>query len=145
METIESASNIDCHLVYDDQKEWDALKGEVKINVYRIIQEILQNSVKHAQCQNATVTFGLENDHLKIEVKDDGKGFNQRKRKKGIGMRNIASRIEKLNGEWRIDSQPGKGTTVTLRIPVACSKTSGPSNQTSGAPQLAEQVQMKMT
>jgi signal transduction histidine kinase len=140
LKTVESASNIDCHLVYDDEKDWDALKGEVKINAYRMIQESLQNSVKHAQCQNATVTFGLEENILKIDITDDGKGFRPKRRKKGIGMRNIASRMEKLNGKWHIDSAPGKGTTVALRIPVTCFKTKDAVSRSAGRPQLAEKV-----
>ncbi|MGB7393235.1 MAG: tetratricopeptide repeat protein [Pricia sp.] len=140
MKTIENGSNIKCHLVYDEQKDWDALKGEIKINVYRMIQEIIQNSVKHAQCQNATVTFALDNDILKIDIADDGKGFSTKRRKKGIGMRNISSRMEKLNGKWHIDSVPGKGTTVALRIPITCSKSSKPVSRNPGKPQLADQV-----
>ncbi|HET8735590.1 MAG TPA: ATP-binding protein, partial [Pricia sp.] len=119
LQTVESTSNIKCQLVYDDEKDWDALQGNIKINVYRMVQECLQNSVKHAHCKNATVSLASKNGILQVSIADDGKGFRTGRRKKGIGMRNIASRVEKLNGEWHIDSTPGKGTTVALRIPVA--------------------------
>ncbi len=121
LKTVENTAHINCYLDYDEEWEWDALSGEVKINTYRMVQECLQNSVKHAQCNNVTITFASKGKSLKITIADDGKGFRKTKRGRGIGMRNIASRIEKLNGEWHIDSTPGKGTTITLQIPVSSS------------------------
>jgi len=122
LNSVEQRANINCNLVYDKEWEWDSLNGEIKINTYRIIQEALQNSVKHAQCNKVTVTFVTNENTLQVSIADNGKGFRKTKRNKGIGMRNIASRMEKLNGEWRIDSAPGKGTTLTLEIPVSRSE-----------------------
>lgn len=122
LKTVDKTANINCSLVYDKEWEWDALSGEIKINTYRMVQESLQNSVKHAQCKNVTVTFAAKENTLQVTITDDGKGFRKTKRKKGIGMRNIASRMEKLNGEWHIESTLGKGTTVTLQIPVSFSQ-----------------------
>lgn len=103
---------------YDEEIRWDDLKGDIKINVYRMIQESLQNAVKHAKCKNIVVDFSAVDDQLRVLVKDDGIGFDFGKRKRGIGMRNIRSRIKKLNGSWHIDSKPGAGTTVKLTIPI---------------------------
>ncbi|HZJ21637.1 MAG TPA: ATP-binding protein, partial [Pricia sp.] len=94
--------------------------------------------VKHAQCKNVTVTFAAKENTLQVTITDDGKGFRKTKRKKGIGMRNIASRMEKLNGEWHIESTPGKGTTVTLEIPVSCSQ--DPTSQTMDNRELVKEV-----
>ncbi len=138
LKSVESTANINCKLVYDHEKNWDALKGDIKINVYRMVQESLQNSVKHAQCKNVTVTFASDKNTLKVAIMDDGRGFRTTKRKKGIGMRNIASRIEKLHGEWNIDSTPGKGTTIVLEIPVTSSKNSTP--RSTGKRKLTEEV-----
>ncbi len=124
LNSVKQRANINCHLIYDKEWEWDSLNGEIKINTYRIIQESLQNSVKHAQCNNVTVTFVTQENTLQVSITDDGKGFRKTKRIKGIGMRNIASRMEKMNGDWRIDSTPGKGTTLTLEIPVSRSEQS---------------------
>lgn len=122
LNTVGTTANINCNLVYDKEWEWDALSGEIKINTYRMVQESLQNSVKHAQCKNVTVTFTNNEKTLQVTIMDDGKGFRKTRSKKGIGMRNIASRMEKLNGEWHIESSPGKGTTVNLQIPVSYSE-----------------------
>lgn len=122
LESVEQTANINCNLVYDKNGEWDSLHAEIKINTYRMIQETLQNSVKHAQCKNVTVTFEAQKTGMSVSIADDGVGFRKIKRKKGIGMRNIASRMEKLNGQWHIDSTPGKGTTVILEIPLSFSE-----------------------
>ncbi len=122
LKTVGNTANIQCSLVYDKEWEWDSLNGEIKINTYRMVQESLQNSVKHAQCKNVTVTFVNKKNAILVTIADDGKGFRKTNRKKGIGMRNIASRIEKLNGEYHIESSPGNGTTVTLEIPVSYSE-----------------------
>ncbi len=54
---------------------------------------------------------------VEVTIKDDGKGFDSKKGKKGIGHKNITSRISKLNGVWSLESTPGKGTVVTLEVP----------------------------
>ena len=98
--------------------EWDDLNGDIKINVYRMVQESLQNAVKHAKCENIVLDFSTGDNHLKMLLKDDGIGFDFGKKKRGIGIRNIRSRIKKINGSWHIDSKPGSGTTVELTIPI---------------------------
>ena len=138
LKSVEQAATINCELKYDKEWEWDSLSGEIKINTYRIIQESLQNAVKHAQCKNVTVSFIAQTNSMQIKISDDGSGFRRNKRKKGIGMRNIASRVEKLNGEWHIESSPGKGTTVKLQIPV--SFTGNNVKETMKKPELSSQV-----
>ncbi len=111
-------SAINYNLIYNEELDWDALGADIKINLYRMVEECLQNSVKHGVSKNILVNFICENNHLKILIEDDGKGFARTETKKGIGTRNIASRIAKLSGTWRINSIPGKGTRVILKIPI---------------------------
>ena len=103
---------------YDETYDWDAMKGEIKINLYRMVQEILQNAVKHSKCKNILVSFVRRNQKLIVTITDDGQGFASKPGKKGIGMRNIKSRVEKLGGTWDINSRPNKGTTIILNIPL---------------------------
>jgi len=57
-------------------------------------------------------------DHvLIVTLKDNGRGFDDKKGKKGIGHKNITSRVNKLNGDWSLESKPGKGTLVTVKVP----------------------------
>jgi len=103
---------------YDDEISWDDLHGDIKINVYRMVQESLQNAVKHAKCKNVIVDFSVSDNQLQVLVRDDGIGFDFSKRKRGIGMRNIQARTQKLKGSWHIDSKSGVGTMVKLNIPI---------------------------
>ena len=102
---------------YDDDTDWDQLSGEVKINLYRVIQESLQNCAKHANAKNVSLSLNTNNEGIIATLVDDGVGFDVRKGKKGIGLKNIQSRIQKINGTWGVTSQSGKGTTVQIQVP----------------------------
>ncbi|MEX0362975.1 MAG: ATP-binding protein [Allomuricauda sp.] len=125
VETIEASSGIECSFTYDDDVEWDALDGDIKINSYRIVQESLKNSVKHAQCKQALVDFKLSEGILTLTVQDDGVGFDVNKGRNGIGLRNLTSRADKMNGTLHVDSGKGNGTTITVQMPA---KYVGPQN-----------------
>ncbi|RYZ30693.1 MAG: hypothetical protein EOO10_01925 [Chitinophagaceae bacterium] len=88
------------------------------VTVYRIVQELLNNTIKHASATNALVQLTYDNSQLTITVEDDGKGFETAilKGSKGIGWINIQNRIEFLKGKWDVDSHPGKGTSVNIVI-----------------------------
>ena len=118
LKNIQSSSKIEFNFKFIETLDWDALSGDIKINLYRMVQEILQNSVKHSECTGITLNFTADVESLKITIADNGIGFLIKKGRKGIGMRNIASRIKKVNGTWNIDSEITKGTTVTLVIPI---------------------------
>jgi len=117
LKSICDAANIDYDLDYDEGLDWDALSGNIKINLYRIIQESLQNCIKHAFASEVYLELDSTDHLLKVSLKDDGRGFDSKKEKKGIGHKNITSRVHKLNGEWKIESNPGEGTVVTVQVP----------------------------
>ena len=102
---------------YDSETDWDGLQGEVKINLYRILQECLQNTIKHAQASEVVVELISEPYQLGVNIRDNGIGFQPGRGKKGIGHKNIASRVKKLGGRWKIQSAPGQGTEVRLQLP----------------------------
>ena len=118
LKNISNANGLHHTFEYDESYDWDAMKGDIKINLYRMVQEIMQNAVKHAACKNILVSFVRTNDLLHVTITDDGKGFKSKSGKKGIGMRNIESRVSKLGGTWDIESALEKGTTITLHIPL---------------------------
>lgn len=124
LQSVESSSKIKIDFNHADDLDYDALTGEIKINLYRIIQESVQNAVKHAACKNINISFDADFESLNVVIADDGKGFVIEKGKKGIGTRNITSRIEKINGTWQVDSRLGKGTSVRLQIPIVANDNS---------------------
>ena len=118
LKNISSANGLHFTFEFDESYDWDAMKGEIKINLYRMVQEIMQNAVKHAECKNILVSFVRTNSILTVTIADDGKGYVTKSGKKGIGMRNIDSRVSKLGGTWGIESELNKGTKITLHLPL---------------------------
>ena len=83
--------------------------------------ELINNVVKHAQATVATIQLIKYPSYINISIEDNGRGFDVEKAKaneNGIGMRNLISRIEYLNGTLNIDSTEGKGTTIMIDIPI---------------------------
>jgi len=92
----------------------EALLPEQKINIYRIIQEQLNNILKHAQASSVIIELNKEKERISLLVQDDGKGFDPRLRRNGVGISNIISRAELYNGKVEIDSAPGKGCRLEV-------------------------------
>lgn len=90
----------------------------MEIIVYRIVQELLNNILKHAAASEAFVQLIREGDRLNIVVEDNGRGFDTTlaEHSKGAGWINIRSRVEYLKGQVDIHSEPGKGTLVTIEF-----------------------------
>lgn len=126
VQTIQESSQMKCHFEYDKIIDYDQLKGDIKINIYRIVQESLQNCIKHAKASEVDVRFESEKDCVKITITDNGVGFDQKKGKRGIGLKNINSRLEKLNGTYDIQSKIGHGTKVIVTIPYILEEQIGP-------------------
>ena len=118
---LESKSQIgdfQFHLSIDENISWKSTDEIIKVNVYRIIQETLQNTIKHAQAKNVILEFSSNENELTVLIQDDGVGFNMKKSKKGIGLKNMRSRVEKLNGTLEIASAMNKGTQIHIKIPI---------------------------
>jgi signal transduction histidine kinase len=102
----------------------EAMLQDKALPIYRILQELLNNVVKHAQASQIFVQLFQREQMLFIMVEDDGQGFEPEDphRQGGIGLSNIASRVKIMGGEAEWDSIPGQGTSVSIRIPVAPAK-----------------------
>ena len=97
---------------------------EYEIKIFNIIQELINNILKHSEANNAYIIMEEEDDALNIIVKDDGKGFkNKSEEEKGVGINQIKARINMMNGTFLIESSKGQGTKTTMSIPVVRSKT----------------------
>lgn len=87
------------------------------LNVFRIMQEVVNNVIKHADAHQLIVDFKADKNQLLIIIKDDGKGFNKlQSAAGGHGLRNMEQRAAQVGGKVSIESYPGKGTTVTLEF-----------------------------
>jgi signal transduction histidine kinase len=97
----------------------DKLEEMTALNIYRIVQELLNNSVKHAAAKEILIQITREDEEIIIEFEDDGKGIeivNTNKRK-GMGLDNINSRVNYLKGTITVNSQPQEGVSYLIRIP----------------------------
>jgi PAS domain S-box-containing protein len=93
------------------------LNDDLKLNIFRIIQEQVNNIVKYAKADHVTISITQQNKILYISIADDGVGFNVKSERKGIGISNMIDRIESYNGEIEIISNPGNGCTISIKIP----------------------------
>lgn len=94
------------------------IKNNLEIQIFRIVQELLTNIIKHAAASEATIQFSEDENILNIIVEDNGKGFNINETSLGFGLTNIEKRLEKISGNVVIDSTIGNGTTIILNIPL---------------------------
>ncbi len=114
---ISKLSGITFHLQLDHIDH--VLNNEAfKISLFRIIQEQINNIVKHSKASNAWISLIPLKDELKLEIKDDGIGCNMSVKKRGVGLKNIFSRSEIYGGEVTLDSEPGKGFLISIRYPI---------------------------
>ncbi|MFV5701616.1 ATP-binding protein [Flavobacterium sp. XS2P12] len=104
--------------IIDSAIKWESLSNAVKINLYRIIQESLQNINKYANANTIKVEIKKKGDDLFLSINDDGVGFNVNKAKRGIGIQNIQSRTNECDGTVEIKSNKGEGTTITITVPI---------------------------
>lgn len=94
-------------------------------SLFRMAQEALSNIARHARARHVHLTFAVVNEALNLQVEDDGQGFDStNSTTTGMGLSNIRTRAERLNGTVAIESVPGQGTRVTIRIPMLKKQTS---------------------
>ena len=110
------AINIQIYVV----KEIDVPKDK-EIHIFRMIQEIIHNTIKHAGATSLQIGLSEQDNCLLLLTKDNGKGFDLEKARKnslGLGLKSIESRCEVLNGRISIESIPGTGTNYFIKIPL---------------------------
>ena len=94
------------------------LDEQVEINLYRIIQELISNVLKHSKADKVTLQFVKNGSELILWVEDNGRGFDQDSKNSGIGLTNIKSRLELIEGKLNIETAAGQGTITTIKIAV---------------------------
>jgi signal transduction histidine kinase len=94
------------------------LSLEAKDALYRVVQEALNNIVKHAQASRVAIHLQDDQQEIVLAVRDDGVGFDPQGEYPGIGLHTMRERVEKMGGELHIESAPGQGTHVRVRLPV---------------------------
>jgi signal transduction histidine kinase len=114
----EMAKRTGLHVVVQADDTVDGLPEEHETCIYRLVQEALNNSSRHASARNVEVKVTREGARVTFSVRDDGAGFDPRF-VRGLGLLGMEERVRRLGGQVRIDSQPGRGTLVAAELPVA--------------------------
>ncbi|MGF2412059.1 PAS domain-containing sensor histidine kinase [Ferruginibacter sp.] len=115
LETLDKNTSIKTSFAYSVATDFN--DDDLKLNIYRILQEQTNNIMKHADAANVNIALETSSNVIYIEVKDDGKGFNVNKKREGIGLSNIINRVESFNGKVVIQSTQGKGCKLQITIP----------------------------
>ena len=95
----------------------ERMANKIEITLYRIFQELAHNIIKHSHATEVLVQLRKMNNHILLVVEDNGKGMTEEK-KNGIGIRNLTSRVQLLDGNLQYDSSDNEGTTAIVRVPV---------------------------
>lgn len=121
----ETAKLVDVKLTFKAAGEMERLPQKVENNIFRIIQEAINNAIKYSGADVIEVTLAQSEGNLVITVRDEGKGFDTRlvearsvNIESGRGFFNMYERTEYVNGDLTIQSKPNEGTTVTLKVPI---------------------------
>ncbi|NJM32468.1 MAG: hypothetical protein HC848_05885, partial [Limnobacter sp.] len=98
------------------EEQLQPLGSDKPIILFRMIQEAINNIIRHAAANTIYLAASKEKDTIVIKIKDNGKGFESGKNSSGVGLKNLKSRSKMINASLDIQSQPGEGTEVTIAI-----------------------------
>jgi signal transduction histidine kinase/ligand-binding sensor domain-containing protein len=113
-----TASNTTLHLDLPPRDQEVKLGANMRREVFLIFKEAVNNIVKHAGCSEVFIRFAIERSRLRLDLRDNGKGFDPQMESDGHGLASLRSRAATLGGTLTIDSRPGAGTSVTLDLPI---------------------------
>lgn len=118
IDKINAAHTLTIRFIYENNFE---LSKDKEVNIYRIFQEIIHNTIKHANAKTLTMELKKQENILLLTIMDDGIGFNYEEHSKngtGLGLLNLQSRAEVLNAKFLIESEKNKGTKYFFEIPL---------------------------
>ncbi|MFY0592558.1 sensor histidine kinase [Roseivirga sp.] len=115
---ISETGQLDFNLIVNLKNS--TLSGEQELQLYRIVQELISNILKHSQATETNIQLNENEGSVNLIVEDDGVGFEtkQLENANGIGLSNLKARVAKLEGTFHVDSGKGAGTTVSIDIPI---------------------------
>lgn len=114
--TISSTGDI--KIEYHSNITDKSIPQEYELNIYRIVQELVNNAIKYSQCKSIQINLLRNEDTIRVFVQDDGIGMNAEKSKVGIGLHNVSTRVESLQGNLEINSPLGSGVTTHIEFPL---------------------------
>lgn len=117
LEYLSVQKNINFNSEFKGNEEIE-VSPTILLNLFRVIQEIAQNIVKHAEASTVTISYEIKSNILKIKIIDNGKGFDVTAKNDNYGLKNIKFRIEEIGGDIKIESQLNKGTIIHITCSI---------------------------
>lgn len=118
IENVKNLSDEEITLQIHPKEEIDKIEENLKVELYKIIQELLTNALKHAKATQIDIQLSVFNNSVKLLFEDDGAGFDQEKVKYGLGFQNLKDRLKIIKGEMFINAFPDKGTVIDIDVPL---------------------------
>jgi signal transduction histidine kinase len=117
-EAVQINASGSCYVTIESNCSTIPVPAEQKNILYRLLQEFIQNSLKHAYCRKININLQLTGRLLTVKAHDDGKGFDTEAPSGGIGLQNMSRRAQELNAVYNLTSSKGKGTVLLLQLPL---------------------------
>ncbi len=111
-------TNITMTLSFFPPSDWDTLESHIQVDIYRIVQELMQNAIKHAEATSIDIEILRHDDYVSIMVEDNGKGMKKASKEMGHGLQSLERHLKTVQGSFFIDSAMGRGTIVNIEIPL---------------------------
>jgi signal transduction histidine kinase len=112
---INQSERLDIDLTNNSGSFLEKLSLTVSTAFFRVLEELLTNTMKHAKATRSSISFTANDDNLVIEYTDNGKGMDTELAKKGMGLQNIESRLTVINATYEIETAPGKGFAIKIK------------------------------
>lgn len=116
-EDLQYCKPFEIRFLHDRKKSIESLDEHRKIALFRIVQEQIKNIIKYARAKHVVIDLQGNEEHVRLEIADDGRGFDPATIRRGLGLSNIYERAKLYRGEVELESAPGRGCTLIVRLP----------------------------
>ncbi|KAB7729250.1 sensor histidine kinase [Rudanella paleaurantiibacter] len=121
-ELVGNATNDQVRVQLEGHDSFEFVAPSLEVMLYRIVQELVTNAVRHSGASQIVIQFFRHEDELRVAVLDNGRGFDidevQQNRQRGLGLRSIESRLSVVEGHVTFDVAPGRGSRVIVQVPL---------------------------
>ncbi|GLR15591.1 sensor histidine kinase [Portibacter lacus] len=119
---INEHNSMNITIFYQLKIEEGILDHVIELNIFRIVQEVINNAIKYSECTEIHIQLRTYDDKLQLTIEDNGKGMNIEEVESGMGLQNIATRVKTLHGIFEMESSPGNGLLSQIIIPLKTKK-----------------------
>ena len=117
VQNINQSGKLNIRLLALQNVEEEEISQDIKLAVFRIIQEKISNVLKHARATELTITLSVFEGRIQVLLEDNGRGFDEKAVRKGMGLNNIQNRVEYYKGAFQLRTAPGEGCQLRIELP----------------------------